>query len=99
VEGVATATTFTFTFTFTFALVSVFVNVHIRSVYAFSIVVVLVRIVREVARGFAGSREGGGSFRRRGHGSRIPRGFEIDIVCQLEVCACGRAQDSEGSES
>ncbi len=62
VEGVATATAFAF------ALVLVFVNAHIRGIDAFSIilcddvVVVLVRIVREVALGFTGSREDSSSF-------------------------------------
>ena len=57
-EGVATATAFAF------ALVFLLGNVHIRDINAFSIVirnrdvvVVLVRIIREVALGITGSRE------------------------------------------
>jgi len=61
VEGVATPTAFAF------ALVFVLVNLHIRGIGAFSIilrdvVVVLVRIVREVALGITGSREDSGGF-------------------------------------
>jgi hypothetical protein len=56
VEAFTTATAFAF------ALVFVFVNVHIRGVDAFSIilcdvVVVLVRIILEVALGITGSGE------------------------------------------